>query len=195
MPNSTDRSKLEQLANGAEEGTKIAVAVGVGGSGGAAGNGGDIYVTNNGNITTYGFASQGIFAQSIGGGGGTAGGGSAQSSGNIAVGVGLGGNGGGAGKGGAINVSNTGSISTWGDDATAIFAQSVGGGGGLAVIGDGHVGLNPKGVAIAIGGGTGSSGDGNTVIVSQTGIITTIGDRAYGIGAEYRRRRRCRRHR
>ena len=184
MPNSTDRSKLEQLANGAEEGTKIALAVGVGGSGGAAGNGGDLSVTNNGNITTYGFASQGIFAQSIGGGGGTAGGGSAQSSGNIAVGVGLGGNGGGAGMGGAINVSNTGTISTWGDDAAAIFAQSVGGGGGLAVIGDGHVGLNPKGVAIAIGGTTGSSGAGGDIIVSQTGTITTIGDRAYGILAQ-----------
>ena len=184
VPNSTDRSKLEQLANGAEEGTKIAVAVGVGGSGGAAGDGGALSVTNNGNITTYGFASQGIFAQSVGGGGGTAGGGSAQSSGNIAVGVGLGGNGGGAGKGGDISVINTGTISTWGDDAAAIFAQSVGGGGGLAVIGDGHVGLNPKGVAIAIGGTTGSSGAGGDIIVSQTGTITTIGDRAYGILAQ-----------
>ncbi|MGA7715518.1 MAG: autotransporter domain-containing protein, partial [Bradyrhizobium sp.] len=184
VPNSTDRAKLEQLANGAEEGTKIAVAVGVGGSGGAAGVGGDVSVTNDGNIVTYGYASQGIFAQSVGGGGGTAGGGSAQSSGNVAVGVGLGGNGGGAGMGGNINVSNTGTISTWGDDATAVFAQSVGGGGGLALIGDGHVGLNPKGVAVAIGGATGSSGAGGNMIVSQTGTITTIGDRSYGILAQ-----------
>ncbi|MGA9330376.1 MAG: hypothetical protein WBV83_15000, partial [Bradyrhizobium sp.] len=184
VPNSTDRAKLEQLANGAEEGTKIAVAVGVGGSGGAAGVGGDVSVTNDGNIVTYGYASQGIFAQSVGGGGGTAGGGSAQSSGNVAVGVGLGGNGGGAGMGGNINVSNTGTISTWGDDATAVFAQSVGGGGGLALIGDGHVGLNPKGVAVAIGGATGSSGAGGNIIVSQTGTITTIGDRSYGILAQ-----------
>ena len=184
VPNSTDRSKLEQLANGAEEGTKISVAVAIGGSGGAAGVGGEVDVTNQGNIYTYGYGSQGIFAQSVGGGGGAGSGGSAQSSGNIAVGLGIGGNGGGAGAGGNINVNNTGTISTWGDDATAIFAQSVGGGGGLALIGDGHVGLNPKGVAIGIGGAAASASAGGNVRVFQTGTITTIGDRSYGILAQ-----------
>jgi hypothetical protein len=184
VPNSTDRSKLEQLANGTKEGTKISVAVGIGGNGGTANDGGDIHVTNDGSIVTFGFASQGIFAQSIGGGGGTAGGGGGQSSGGIAVGVGVSGQGGGGGKGGDISVTNSGTIFTFGDDATAIFAQSIGGGGGVAMVGDGHVGLNPKGIAIAIGGTTGSSGAGGNITVTQNGAITTIGDRAYGILAE-----------
>ena len=184
VPNSTDRSKLEQLANGTKEGTKISIAVGIGGNGGTANDGGDVHVTNDGDIVTYGYASQGIFAQSVGGGGGSAGGGSGQSSGGIAVGVGVAGQGGGGGKGGDLFITNTGTISTWGDDSTAIFAQSIGGGGGVALVGDGHVGLNPKGIAIAIGGATGSSGIGGNIIVTQNGAITTIGDRAYGILAE-----------
>lgn len=184
VPNSTDRSKLEQLANGTKEGTKISIAVGIGGNGGTANDGGDVHVTNDGDIVTYGYASQGIFAQSVGGGGGSAGGGSGQSSGGIVVGVGVAGSGGGGGKGGNLYLANTGTISTWGDDSTAIFAQSIGGGGGVAMVGDGHVGLNPKGIAIAIGGATGSSGIGGNIIVTQDGAITTIGDRAYGILAE-----------
>ena len=184
VPNSTDRSKLEQLANGTKEGTKVSIAVGIGGNGGTANDGGDVHVTNDGDIVTYGYASQGIFAQSVGGGGGSAGGGGGQSAGGIAVGVGVAGSGGGGGKGGDLYVTNTGTISTWGDDATAIFAQSIGGGGGVALVGDGHVGLNPKGIAIAIGGTTGSSGIGGNIIVAQNGAITTIGDRAYGILAE-----------
>src|SRR6202035_4586242 len=62
VPNSTDRSKLEQLANGAKEGTKVSIAVGIGGNGGTANDGGDVNVTNDGNIVTFGYASQGIFA-------------------------------------------------------------------------------------------------------------------------------------
>ena len=48
-------------------------AVSLGGSGGTGSNGGGTEVTSVGNITTLGNASDGIFAQSVGGGGGSGG--------------------------------------------------------------------------------------------------------------------------
>ena len=49
------------------------VSVSVGGSGGAAGDGGAANATNTGSIATYGAQSDGIYAQSVGGGGGSGG--------------------------------------------------------------------------------------------------------------------------
>jgi hypothetical protein len=183
-PNKNDKVNSEQKKDKEKDDKKISVSVGVGGSGGAAGIGGGVNVTNIGSIDTYGYAAYGIFAQSVGGGGGAAGGGGANSEGDVSVGVGLGGASGGAGKGGDVLVTNTGAIATRGDDAFGIFAQSVGGGGGIAATGDGSAGTDPKNVAISVGGAAGSAGDGGAVIVNQTGDVTTIGDRAMAIFAQ-----------
>jgi hypothetical protein len=102
----------------------------------AAGAPAAVTVTNGigGTILTQGVAAFGIFAQSVGGGGGEGSlagtvNGSLQS-----LGVGIGGNGGGGGDGGVVTVT-TGdggsTITTTGKHGIAIFAQSVGGGGGL----------------------------------------------------------------
>ena len=48
-------------------------SVAVGGRGGGGGPAGDVSVTNNGQITTYGADATGVLIQSIGGGGGTGG--------------------------------------------------------------------------------------------------------------------------
>ena len=66
--------------------------------------------------------------------------------------MGAGGKGGAAGRGGQVNVTNRGKFDSGGEDADAIFAQSVGGGGGIG--GGAHSGL------IAVGGGAGAAGDG-----------------------------------
>ncbi|MDE1988016.1 MAG: autotransporter domain-containing protein, partial [Alphaproteobacteria bacterium] len=89
-------------------------------NGGNAGNGGVVNVTDNGNITTTGVGADGIFAQSIGGGGGLAG---TSATSQIA----FEGSNGGAGNGGTVTVNHTGNIWATGNDASAIFAQSVGG--------------------------------------------------------------------
>ena len=167
-------------------------------SGSAAGALGDINVTNSGAISTSGQVAHGIVLQSIGGNGGAAG----TASGSI---VALGGNNSNStfsAGGGAINLTNSGTIGTAGgpnpnptspgstsgyngssqftsDFASAfssgafgLLAQSIGGGGG-----DGG---NSEGL-IAIGGSGGSGGGGGTVNVTNSGEITTVGQGSNGI--------------
>ena len=123
--------------------------------------------TSAGTITTKGDASYAIFAQSIGGGGGNSGNSKPGLSGWVAdIGntgeilddlydtykevkgfpknelefdLSIGGKGGAAGSGGNVTVENDATLTTFADSATAIYAQSVGGGGGSG--GDGSQGL------------------------------------------------------
>lgn len=164
-----------------------------GGAGGAAGEGGAVDVANSGSIKTHKEGSGAIVAQSIGGGNATdafqltalgappTGGGGA---GGQAFLFGEGGEGGTGGRGGKVTVSNSGKVSTGGDGAHGILAQSVGGGGG-----DGGIATSfgPL-VAIALGGGGGSGGDGGEVRLvgsaaagAATPEITTLGNAASGI--------------
>ena len=138
----------------------------VGGNGGGGGIGDTVTVENAGDITTYGIASYGIFARSVGGSGGNGGDGQLNLSGWVAdvadivqainqaqtvyddlsdpsslfsdYQIDIGGDGGASSNGGEMDVSSTSTITTQGNDATTIFAQSVGGGGGSG--GDGSQG-------------------------------------------------------
>lgn len=107
-------------------------SVAVGGTGGSGGHGGSVTVTNAGSIVTHGDTSYGVQAQSTGGGGGSGGNaaGLASSLPTLSGAVNIGGKGGSGNLGGAVTVTNGGTITTGGVDATAIFAQSIGGGGG-----------------------------------------------------------------
>jgi alpha-tubulin suppressor-like RCC1 family protein len=170
----------------------------VGGDAGSSGDGDGVAVRNTGDLTTSGYASSAIFAQSVGGGGGEAqnfmeaeaNGGTAKAgaTGTVAI----GGAGGAAGDGGAVDVSNEAIIDTSGDEAHGIFAQSVGGGGGMAgnvsrflnlsnvwLVGEINVGIP---LDFARSGG--SAGDGGAVTVANIGNITTRGVRAFGIFAQ-----------
>ncbi|MBZ9997871.1 hypothetical protein [Mesorhizobium sp. BH1-1-4] len=163
-----------------------------GGKGGAGGNGARVTVTNAGDIetgknaifdSTAAVNSAGIFAQSVGGGGGNGGG---AFSGGLGFSVALGGAGGSGGTSGAVEVlrdaSDTAySIITHGDQSDAVFAQSIGGGGGnggFAVSGA----IGP--LALAMGGAAGNASDGNTVTVETAGSLTTYGDGSRGIFAQ-----------
>ena len=153
--------------------------ISLGGSGGANGNGGNVtvdaccgpapHVMAN-LIATTGNSAFGIFAQSVGGGGGLAG--------NTNPGVNLTApnapssltaSGSGGGNGGAVTVSDVGNISTTGDAADDIFAQSVGGGGGLTT---------------GFAGSAGAAGSGGAVSVTQNGILATTGFGATAIFAQ-----------
>lgn len=121
-------------------------AFSVGGSGGAAGDGGTITVTNTGGIATAGVNSEGIFAQSVGGGGGN--GAHADplaGAATFALNTEIGGKGGGGGSGGSITVNNSSTIETSGTNSIGILAQSIGGGGGKSsqTFGGGVSGFNP----------------------------------------------------
>ena len=153
--------------------------VAVGGDGGGGGSGNTVNVNNLGNIETLGNLARGIFAQSVGGGGGDGG----NSSGMVSV----GGNGAGGGLGRPVNVTQSGSIRTGGNDADGIFAQSVGGGGGNG----GSAGSISAFAGVAIGGGGGTGGHGGNVTVTMQGqnvstpsVISTQGDRSTALFAQ-----------
>lgn len=102
----------------------------LGGKGGEGNVGGYVEVRNSGTIDTYGEASYGLFAQSIGGGGGNSVGAFSSDNKNLVLNFTAGGAGGTGADGGEVKVFNYGTIRTHGDEAHAIMAQSVGGGGG-----------------------------------------------------------------
>jgi len=188
---------LATAVGAAPESKSLALSVAIGGKGGAAGYGEAVTVDNQGAITTYGTYSNGIYAQSTGGGGGSGGfavafAGSfttAPDSTSIALGVSIGGSGAGGGEGRKVTVTNSGVITTVGDNSNGIYAQSIGGGGGnggMAIYG----GLGFSGqetsvsIGVAVGGNGGGGGDGKKVTVINDGAIDTEGDTATGIFAQ-----------
>ncbi|MGF6257356.1 uncharacterized protein YhjY with autotransporter beta-barrel domain [Ensifer sp. LBL] len=166
------------------------ITVGVGGRGGAGGNGGKVDITfddNHGNsINTSGYSAYGVLLQSIGGGGGQGGDGSDQAAGKITVGGGFGGSGGSGGSGGQVQAQGWINLSTSGDDAHGIAAQSIGGGGGVGGAGsskaakdeDSHV------IDLIVGGSGGVGGRGGEVDLTIGTALSTSGDRAFGLVAQ-----------
>jgi len=154
---------------------------------GSTGNGGDIIVTNSGNILTESVFSHGLVAQSVGGGGGLAGisnelgetttSFNSNMQGNLISQDGLGvlfaGSVGGNGSGGNVTVNNSGDIITQGDYSHGIFAQSVGGtgsGGSISVTHSGNIlaeGADSDGILAQSAGATGG-GDISATILSGT---------------------------
>ena len=159
----------------------IELAVGVGGSSSAGGNGGAISFTSaaSASMNTFGHNASGILLQSIGGGGGLGGvGNSIQPGGaggelTLTPSISVGGQGGAGGAGGAVTLTNAGAINTYGTVSSAIVAQSIGGGGGAAgsasVFGtSGSISAN-----IAVGGNGGAGGSAGAVTLSNSGVIST----------------------
>jgi uncharacterized protein YhjY with autotransporter beta-barrel domain len=165
--------------------------VSIGGSGAGGGDGGETSATNTGSVETHGASADALLAQSVGGGGGTGG----TSGGAFFT---LGGSGGGGGAGEAVTATNQGSLTTAGDDAFGLLAQSIGGGGGRAGGGGrggggGDGGGNAGGAGslsafggVSIGGSGGNGGYGSTVTVNSSdgASIHTQGDRATGLLAQ-----------
>ncbi|MFC3225693.1 hypothetical protein ACFOGJ_00525 [Marinibaculum pumilum] len=154
-----------------------------GASGGAGGDGGDVTAESTGSIATKGDNALGLVAQSIAGGGGRAG---HTISAAVAVDLGsvtLGQSGGQGGNAGKVSVDAAGSVTTGGALATAVLAQSIGGGGG-------HAGLTVNGELSGLqfsstqGGAGGGGGTGGAVSVTGSGSLSTAGDGAMAILAQ-----------
>ncbi len=164
----------QSIGGGGGVGGGGAGIVGLGADGTPGGSGGDVLLrnvlnlaTSGGSIQTFGVRSDGIFAQSIGGGGGDGGG---------AIGIGsLGGKGSSASNAGYVRVENRQAITTAGDKSRAIFAQSIGGGGG-----DGGASAG----VFTVGGRGGPGGDSSEVTVENSGNLKTAGDRSEAIFAQ-----------
>lgn len=169
--------------------TAIDVGLSIGGRGGAAGKGGDLGVSNTGQISTFGAQSDGVFAQSVGGGGGKGGAASSTAKSTddsrVQTAIGLGGGGGAGGDGGAVSVVNAAgaSIQTQGVLGFGVVAQSVGGGGGSAGLAGTKSG-SLYSLSVGIGGSSGAFGTGGNVNVANKGVIVTSGKHGIGILAQ-----------
>lgn len=179
----------------------ISANVSVGGRGAGGGMAGEVAVSNSGEIATTGFLSNGVFAQSVGGSGGK--GGHAT---NISIAfdatftgkVAVGGSGGQGGMGNKVTVETSGLVSTAGDFANGVFAQSVGGGGGTGGNATNvSLSLTPPPTApedfiptpsanfdLAFGGNGGNGAIGGQVEISNYGTIETKGNFASGVMAQ-----------
>jgi hypothetical protein len=152
-------------------------------SGGPGGGGGDASLETTGAITTKGDNALGVAAQSIAGGGGKAGSTISATIGTDLGKVALGQSGGSGGTAGSVSIKNHGDVYTEGGLASAILAQSIGGGGGhggLVVNGD----VSALSASLTQGGDGGTGGVGGVVTVDNDGGLTTIGDGAVGIFAQ-----------
>ncbi|SEJ51604.1 autotransporter outer membrane beta-barrel domain-containing protein [Achromobacter sp. NFACC18-2] len=155
--------------SGGAGGADTSSLVALGGDGAGGGTAGTVTMTNNGSITTSGYNSHGMVAQSIGGGGGASG----SATGLLSVGGDSAGATGSAG--GSVVVSNTGAITTASNAAIGLVAQSIGGGGGSGGDSIGVLGVGGSGA----GGGTGGS-----VNVRDLGTIRTSGNFGLGVLAQ-----------
>ena len=188
----------------------VSAGVNLGGEGAAGGSSGSVTVSNTADITTgtnvlsqlYGNNSYGIFAQAVGGGGGAGGeaisGSVTLSTGtNVNAGVSLGGNG--------VRFHGRGRLCKQlrfhphpGNNSAAVYAQSLGGGGGSGGVINAQLAGSSGGPAVNVGasvGGNGGSGGnaGNVTVINSGGINTgtlfsgdgTVhGDFAYGLFAQ-----------
>lgn len=149
-----------------------------GGNGGGESSGAAVTVNNSGRITTEQSDAFGVLAQSIGGGGGDGGGAGGWFT--------VGGRGGSGGGSGVVSVFDSGTVRTGavpggGDRATAIFAQSIGGGGGNG----GDAVSAAAALSVSVGGAGGLGGAGNDVhVIADGSDIDTAGDQAHGIHAQ-----------
>ncbi|MCW8039873.1 ESPR-type extended signal peptide-containing protein [Acinetobacter entericus] len=166
----------QSLGGGGGSGKFGAGLVTLAAEGNVGGYGGKVVVDNQASqLITKGSFSYGILAQSIGGGGGNGG---------TAIGLAaIGAEGGEGNKADAVEVTQSGNITTGSKEATnssAILAQSIGGGGGN---GSTSVGAGP--VSLAIGGKGGKGGAAGAVTVDmQSGKLITSGTDSSGIRAQ-----------
>ena len=191
-------------------GYQAAVSLTMGGLGGSGGDGGMVTLTSSGRVATGyidpldaveprnvqlpGDHAAGMLAQSVGGGGGNGGAvisvtAAASGSGAVDVSVALGGSGGSGGDGSdaAVFVLSGGSVVTYGRLAPAVYAQSVGGGGGTGghAIGVGAaVGEAAVSLSAVVGGTGGSGGNGGTASVYNEGSAATASSRSPAVFAQ-----------
>ncbi|WMS41336.1 hypothetical protein RDV64_14755 [Acuticoccus sp. MNP-M23] len=148
------------------------------------GEGGAVVAENAGRIATAGAESYGLLAQSIGGGGGAIFSQIRSADTNLAVG-GTGSAGG--SNSGTVNVTNSGTIVTSGDEAAGIVAQSIAGGGGLAP--GAMLAFGAKAADLNVGVGVGGAEHGFAPVVkgsqaSARKVAVTAGDiRTQGMAA------------
>lgn len=173
-------------AAGSEATPEVDITLGITDGTGGNGAGGEVTLglTSGANVSTDGYGASLILAQSIGLGGGLAKEGSRRASGSVLL-------GGSAASGsndgsGLVTVSgDVGGLVSGGDDAHLVVAQSISGGGGMAVLGDaGSADLaQSHGIDLVLGRSAPVQAAGDVTIDLGSSRITS-GDRAMGYVAQ-----------
>jgi hypothetical protein len=132
-------------------------------------------------LNTYGDRAMGVVAQSIGGGGGIVSAGSADNLGSVTLGSSINDS---VSVGGYIDLKLTGTITTRGDGAHGIVAQSIGGGGGIVGDTAQAIRLDGKSAYIKSGSSVANNSLGEEVDVAFDGDLQTWGANAHGIVAQ-----------
>lgn len=194
------------FAIGDEDPIALALPISIGGLGGGGGDSEDITFASVGSITTWGDGSHGALLQSIGGGGGNGGDSTANTTAlaidaaSIATGISQGGRGAGGGNGRKIvatvdvdsDITDSGTIKTYGQNAAGLIAQSIGGGGGngglgtanaynVNLTGDDAIGAD---FVLAMGGSSDRGGSAGPIDITNNGTIKTDGSGSQGILAQ-----------
>jgi hypothetical protein len=178
---------IADLAARPIENGPASIDIHVGESAVGKGNGGAAKLTFDGSrardgIVTSGRQAYGALVQSVGGGGGLVTDSSQQVRGTLKLGNSDGASGNSDGDGGNVSVGDyTSTVATMGDDAHAIVAQSVGGGGGIGRVRGSETG---SGAALTLGFNGANLGNGGSVDLKMGGPISTSGDRAFGLVAQ-----------
>jgi len=174
------------------------IAIGVGGTGAAGGDAGNVTLTRGygengpGVIMTFGQGSHGLVAQSIGGGGGNAGfnlvvaaNKSKPKTPQLGAAITIGGDGGASGDGADVEVKHLGDIYTNGGGSNGILAQSISNGGGSGATNiTGALMMDSSVLSLAIGGRGGDGGNSGNVTVTHGGTIVTQGAASAAIRAQ-----------
>ena len=199
-------AKSLSVPTGGEVPISISASFAVGGEGGSGGSGNTVTADNTGQVVTGGDGAYGLEAQSIGGGGGNGGDSTAAafalegSAPTVKITLAIGGSGGSGGSGGTVSAGSGGGSSapegiyTFGQDATGILAQSIGGGGGTGSAGNASA-SSPNlggdtgdafGLTSGVGGTGGSGGSGGSVTVTNDAgsSVVTLGSGSQGILAQ-----------
>ncbi|WP_206749537.1 autotransporter outer membrane beta-barrel domain-containing protein [Synechococcus sp. UW105] len=166
------------------QGGDVSVNVGIGASGGDGGNSGAVSINiQDGTILTSGDNATALYIQSVGGGGGSSSsfvGGTSSS--KISLNGTIGGSGGSGGNSGSVSITNAADIQTTGANAIAIYAQSVGGGGGEASLATpSSAEGNTISGTLQVGGTAGGGGSAGNVSVTNNGIVITKGSQSHGV--------------
>ncbi|MDF2231248.1 autotransporter outer membrane beta-barrel domain-containing protein [Albimonas sp. CAU 1670] len=186
---------LADIGDGAGAGPRASLTLGQTQGGGRAGKASLTHTgrgVGGGSIDTEGAGAYGVLVQSIGGGGGAASFGHSADGAVLTLGAtSAGDDDRGAGKAQILReyagegptgaeTSSLARVVTRGDDAHALAAQSIAGGGGVARIGGAQ-----KNVTLQLGGRGGEGADrADDVNVGFYGRLVTVGDRAIGIVAQ-----------
>ncbi|WP_285674011.1 beta strand repeat-containing protein, partial [Paralimibaculum aggregatum] len=174
-------------AAGSQAMADVDLTLGITDGTGGNGHGSDVMVDliyGDSNVTTSGYGATGILAQSIGLGGGLAREGSLRATGSVLLGGSA--TSGTADGAGAVTVSGQlGGLMTSGPDAHLIVAQSINGGGGMAVLGDlGSLDIAGSHDIDFTLGAAATSQPAHSVTIDVGAAHRTFGDRAMGYVAQ-----------